>query len=413
MLPGVYPRALLLLCTVLAASGARRPPLPGAGHASPPPSPPLRPPRPAGRLPALPRPTCVEFVYSPACPHCLAVAPLLDALAAKYSPMLHVVRTDTAEAGWSRLDAAYDARAYVGTRGVPTVFVANRTFVGQDSILRSLENAILSSPGAPCVSPRPSRTAAAAADDDEMSTRHLFFVGVAALAAALHPSSLRTSLELLRGLHSPAAPRRAQALATSLAFALATAASQLALLAAVECASRLAALDRPLVLALCSASALASAALFLRARTALLRSSDHDDDDDDDDGAKRERLLAVPVLPRAWDAGLRRRLARAATPAEAAQAAVVAAGLETVRVFGPFAVNCALAVSKGATVALLAVHSALYAAPGVAVAVAVAAGAVSVGAAEAACDRNAPRVAMCVAAVTLVMCGLVATDTLV
>jgi len=90
---------------------------------------------------------CADFFFSPTCPYCAEVAPLVDAVAADPAFATVVVRHSIARAAEHKLLAeAFDAYGWTGARGVPTVFVCglSAVIVGSKSIQARLNSTLLS-----------------------------------------------------------------------------------------------------------------------------------------------------------------------------------------------------------------------------------------------------------------------------
>lgn len=98
--------------------------------------------------------TCLYYFYSAGCKHCATVKPFLSKMQLKH-PNLKIVSFDTSKSKdkLNLLNQYFDAyQVSSNVKGVPIIFMSNLYLMGDDYIIKNLENVIINHPNATCPS---------------------------------------------------------------------------------------------------------------------------------------------------------------------------------------------------------------------------------------------------------------------
>ena len=157
--------------------------------------------------------SCVYYFYGEGCPHCANVKPVLESLAQKY-PDLNIQRFEVwynreDAARFQEVSTAYDVPE---PWGVPAIFIGEKYFVGDTSVIAGLESEILANPTAAC-------PLAETADRNTIGAPALLTVIGAALVDSINPCAIAVLLILLSAFLIGSGSKK-RALLAGLAFTL-------------------------------------------------------------------------------------------------------------------------------------------------------------------------------------------------
>ena len=156
---------------------------------------------------------CVYYFYGEECPHCANVKPLLEDLEKRYSD-LDIQRFEVwhNQENAARFQEVLTASGLPEPWGVPAIFIGEKYFVGDTSIIAGLESEILANPNAACPLAQP-------ADRNTIGTPALLTVIGAALVDSINPCAIAVLLILLSAFLLGAGNKK-RALLAGLAFTL-------------------------------------------------------------------------------------------------------------------------------------------------------------------------------------------------
>jgi cytochrome c biogenesis protein CcdA/glutaredoxin-related protein len=156
---------------------------------------------------------CIYYFYGIGCPLCANVKPVLEQLEVKY-PQITIKRFEIYENKSNSLlfNNLLDSYNYNGTRGIPAIFIADKSFLGDKPIIENLEKEILNRPSSTCPSPEQTQ-------QKPLAVTSIFAIAGAAIVDSINPCAIAVLLILLTSFFAIGKPKRA--LKSGLAFTLA------------------------------------------------------------------------------------------------------------------------------------------------------------------------------------------------